>query len=98
MNYSTTLEPYDTDNMAKDFMMQFSGMALTVGQPLVFSFQEKKLLGLVIKSMEAIDPTQAMNKDCEPKKTRFGRLLGNATVSFEKAENSSINLVGKSKG
>lgn len=95
---TTTLEPYDTDNMAKDFMMQFSGMALTVGQPLVFSFQDKKLLGLVIKSMEAIDPTAAMNKECEPKKTRFGRLLGNATVSFEKAENSSINLVGKSKG
>lgn len=38
--------------MAKDFLMQFSGLALTVGQPLVFSFQDKKLLGLVIKSLE----------------------------------------------
>ena len=49
---STTLEPYDSDLMAKDFLMQFAGLALTVSQPLVFSFQDKKLLGLVIKSIE----------------------------------------------
>lgn len=46
------MEPYDTDLMAKDFLMQFSGLALTVGQPLVFSFQDKKMLGLVVKSLE----------------------------------------------
>lgn len=84
--------------MATDFMMQFSGLPLTVGQPLVFSFQDKKLLGLVVKSLEAIDPAAAMAEKAEPKKTVFGRLLGNSSVQFEKADNSSINLVGKAKG
>lgn len=85
--------------MAKDFILQFAGLALTVGQPVVFAFQDKKLLGLAVKSLEAIDPAAAMSdKQAEPKKTRFGRLLGNSSVTFEKAEGSSINLVGKAKG
>ncbi|XP_058442651.1 vesicle-fusing ATPase 1-like [Malaya genurostris] len=99
---TTTLEPYDSDQMAKDFIMQFSGLALTVGQPLVFSFADKKLLCLGIKSMEAIDANASVSGDksgkAEPKKTNFGRLLGNTNVTFEKMENSSINLVGKAKG
>lgn len=98
---TTTLEPYDSDQMAKDFILQFSGLALTVGQPLVFSFQDKKLLGLCVKSLEAIDANASMQGDkskAEPRKTNFGRLLGNTTVTFEKAENSSLNLVGKAKG
>ncbi|XP_037025989.1 vesicle-fusing ATPase 1-like isoform X2 [Bradysia coprophila] len=95
---TTTLEPYDSDLMAKDFIMQFSGLALTVGQPLVFSFQDKKLLGLAVKTLEAVDPHLAMKENTEPKKTRFGKLSGNCTVTFEKSEGSSINLVGKAKG
>jgi vesicle-fusing ATPase len=50
--YSTTIEPYDTDHMAKEFLLQFSGQAFTVGQQLAFSFIDKKLLGLVVKSLE----------------------------------------------
>lgn len=85
--------------MAKEFLMQFSGLAITVGQPLVFSFADKKLLGLNIKSIEAIDGSSLReNKNPEPKKINFGRLTGNAAIQFEKAENSSINLVGKAKG
>lgn len=49
---STTLDPYDTDQMAREFLLQFSGQAFTVGQQLAFSFFDKKLLGLVIKSLE----------------------------------------------
>jgi hypothetical protein len=49
---STTLDPYDTDQMAREFLLQFSGQAFTVGQQLAFSFLDKKLLGLVIKSLE----------------------------------------------
>jgi vesicle-fusing ATPase len=52
MLYSTTLEPYDTDQMAKEFLLQFSGQAFTVGQQLAFSFLDKKLLGLVVKTLE----------------------------------------------
>lgn len=96
------MEPYDSDQMAKDFVLQFSGLALTVGQPLVFSFQDKKLLGLCIKSLDAIDASVSVQggekSKQDTKKTNFGRLLGNTTVTFEKAENSSLNLVGKAKG
>lgn len=92
------MEPYDTNLMAKDFLMQFSGMALIVGQPIVFSFSDKKLLSLNVKSLDAIDPALAMSEKTEPRKTRFGRMSGNVIVTFEKAEGSSINLVGKSKG
>jgi len=86
--------------MAKEFLMQFSGLALTVGQPLVFSFNDKKLLGLNIKFIEAIDASSLRdnNKNPEAKKINFGRLTGNAVIQFEKAENSSLNLVGKAKG
>lgn len=95
---TTTQEPYDSDMMAKEFLMQFAGLAVTVGQPLVFSFQDKKLLGLNIKSIEAIDASQFGQSNVEAKKTNFGRLLGNSTVCFEKAEGSALNLTGKAKG
>ncbi|KAH8408941.1 hypothetical protein KR009_004094 [Drosophila setifemur] len=92
-------EPYDSDQMAKEFIMQFAGMALTVGQSLVFNFKDKKLLGLAVKSMEAIDPkTLGEGKEPAMRNVRFGRILGNTVVQFEKAENSSLNLQGKSKG
>lgn len=85
--------------MAKDFIMQFAGLALTVGQPLVFSFADKKLLGLNIRTIEAIDANSIReNKNAEAKKINFGKLTGNAIIQFEKADNSSINLVGKAKG
>uniref|UniRef100_A0A1A9WAQ9 Vesicle-fusing ATPase n=1 Tax=Glossina brevipalpis TaxID=37001 RepID=A0A1A9WAQ9_9MUSC len=92
-------EPYDTDQMAKEFLMQFAGLALTVGQSLVFSFQEKKLLGLAVKTLEAIDPKAiGEGKEASTKNVRFGRITGNTMIQFEKAENSSLNLQGKSKG
>ncbi|KAK7863817.1 hypothetical protein R5R35_003307 [Gryllus longicercus] len=96
---TTTLDPYDTDQMAKEFLMQFSGQAFTVGQQLVFSFQEKKLLGLVVKSLEAADLSAIKaGQEAKPKKTKMGRCLGDTIVQFEKAESSSLNLVGKAKG
>lgn len=98
--HSITQEPYDTDKMSKNFIMQFAGMPLTVGQPLAYQFEEKKLLALVVKSLEAVDPAAVMSdKDkVELKKTVFGKLLGNTNVQFEKAENSSVNLTGNAKG
>lgn len=86
--------------MAKDFTMQFSGLALTVGQPLAYQFQDKKLLALVVKTLEAVDPTAVISDSqaVEKKKTVFGRLSGNTNIQFEKAEGSSVNLTGKAKG
>ncbi|KAH8311535.1 hypothetical protein KR044_006781 [Drosophila immigrans] len=94
-----TQEPYDSDEMAKEFIMQFSGMALTVGQTLVFHFKDKKLLGLAVKTLEAVDPrTVGDGKEPKTRNVRFGRILGNTVVQFEKAENSVLNLQGRSKG
>jgi vesicle-fusing ATPase len=33
-----------------------------------------------------------------PRRVRMGRLLPDCSVQFDKAENSSLNLVGKAKG
>ncbi|XP_076642480.1 vesicle-fusing ATPase 1 [Halictus rubicundus] len=96
---STTLEPYNTDEMARDFLLQFSGQAFTVGQQLVFQFKDKKMLGLVVKSLEAADLSAiSSGQNTVPKKTQLGRCLGDTVIQFEKADNSSLNLVGKAKG
>uniref|UniRef100_A0A1B6C6V7 Vesicle-fusing ATPase n=1 Tax=Clastoptera arizonana TaxID=38151 RepID=A0A1B6C6V7_9HEMI len=96
---SITTEPYDTEQMAKEFLLQFSGQAFTVSQQLAFSFLEKKLLGLVVKSLEAVDISAIKSgQDAQPRKTKMGRCLGDTIVQFEKADNSSLNLVGKAKG
>ncbi|KAL0134353.1 hypothetical protein PUN28_001265 [Cardiocondyla obscurior] len=96
---TVTLEPYNTDEMAKDFLLQFSGQAFTVGQQLAFQFKDKKLLGLVVKSLEAADLSAiSSGQSTVPKKTKMGRCLGDTIIQFEKAENSSLNLVGQSKG
>ncbi|KAF7987816.1 hypothetical protein HCN44_003679 [Aphidius gifuensis] len=95
----TSLEPYDTEQMAKDFLLQFSGQAFTVGQQLAFQFGDKKMLGLVVKSLEAADISAIKSgQESKPKKTKMGRCLGDTTIQFEKAENSSLNLIGAAKG
>ncbi|XP_066992655.2 vesicle-fusing ATPase 1 [Anabrus simplex] len=96
---TTTLEPYNTDQMAREFILQFSGQAFTVGQQLAFSFLDKKLLGLVVKSLEAADLSAIKaGQEAKPMKTKMGRCLGDTMIQFEKAENSSLNLVGSAKG
>jgi vesicle-fusing ATPase len=99
LRFRTTTEAYDSDQMAKEFLMQFAGLAITVGQPMVFSFADKKLLGVNIKSIEAMDAKAIRDgTDVKPAKINFGKLTGNAVIQFEKAENSALNLVGKAKG
>lgn len=97
---SVTQDAYDTDKMAKNFIMQFAGMPLTVGQPLAYQFEDKKLLALAVKTLEAVDGAAVMSDkaNVEKKKTLFGKLLGNTNVQFEKVENSAVNLTGNAKG
>lgn len=85
--------------MAKDFLLQFSGQAFTLGQLLAFQFKDKKMLTLLIKNLEAAD-ISAINsgQKAVPKRTHMGRCLGDTMIQFEKADNSSLNLVGKAKG
>ncbi len=54
LSVSTTLDPYDSDKMAAEFLMQFPKQAFSVGQQLVFQFQDKKMLMLTVKEMEGL--------------------------------------------
>ncbi|KAK2110952.1 hypothetical protein P7K49_010698 [Saguinus oedipus] len=99
--------PYDTDKMAAEFIQQFNNQAFSVGQQkfcirtgiskLVFSFNEK-LFGLLVKDIEAMDPSILKGEPATGKRQKIevGLVVGNSQVAFEKAENSSLNLIVKS--
>jgi vesicle-fusing ATPase len=86
--------------MAKEFILQFAGLALTVGQQLVFAFHpDKPLLAITVKGLESVDPNAMVSgSTVKPTKVKMGLCRGNTSVQFEKAEMSGINLVGKAKG
>ncbi|XP_061448181.1 vesicle-fusing ATPase isoform X6 [Rhineura floridana] len=90
--------PYDSDKMAAEFIQQFNNQAFTVGQQLVFSFNDK-LFGLLVKDIEAMDPSILKGEPATGKKQKIevGLVVGNSQVAFEKAESSSLTLIGKSK-
>ncbi|XP_021342424.1 vesicle-fusing ATPase-like isoform X2 [Mizuhopecten yessoensis] len=90
-------DPYDTEKMAQEFLMQFATQAFTVDQFLAFNFAEKKMLGVVIKEVEASDFTQMKDGAPTLKKSNMGVLTPNTIVLFEKAENSTLHLTGKAK-
>ncbi|KAI2666197.1 Vesicle-fusing ATPase [Labeo rohita] len=95
---STDSSPYDSDKMAAEFIQHFNNQGFTVGQQLVFSFCDK-LFGLVIKDIEAMDPSILKGEPASGKKQKIevGLLVGNSQVIFEKSESSSLTLVGKAK-
>ncbi|KAF9814956.1 hypothetical protein SFRURICE_008767 [Spodoptera frugiperda] len=73
----TSMEPYDSEQMARDFLIQFSNQIFTV----------------------AVDvQALAAGANAVPRRVRMGRLLPDGAIQFDKAENSSLNLVGKAKG
>lgn len=90
--------PYNSDHMANAFLQFFNSQAFSVDQQLVFSFSDK-LFGLVVKDMEAMDPSILKGNLSSGKKPKIdiGLLTGNSQVIFEKSETSSMTLVGKSK-
>ncbi len=92
-------EPYDTDAMAKEFLMQFPSQAFTVGQPLVFQFQNKALVAITIGEIQLVDiSSMKQGKESKMIKASTGLSFPNTDLTFEKAEGSSIVLTGKSKG
>ncbi|XP_075032988.1 vesicle-fusing ATPase [Mixophyes fleayi] len=95
---SVDSNPYDTDRMAGEFIQQFNNQAFSVGQQLVFNFNDK-LFGLVVKDIEAMDPSILKGEQSPGKRQKIdvGLVLGNSQVVFEKASSSSLNLTGKSK-
>ncbi|KAM7381217.1 hypothetical protein PAMA_012186 [Pampus argenteus] len=90
--------PYDSDKMASEFIQHFNNQAFSVAQQLVFSFCDK-LFGLLIKDIEAMDPSILSGEKSSSKKLKveIGLLLANSQVIFEKSESSSMTLIGKSK-
>lgn len=90
--------PYDSDSLASEFIQHFNNQAFSVGQQLVFSFCDK-LFSLLIKDIEAMDPSILKGEQGSGKKPKIqiGLLLGNGQVLFDKSESSSMTLVGKSK-
>ncbi|KAJ8319895.1 hypothetical protein KUTeg_001482 [Tegillarca granosa] len=90
-------DPYDSDKMAQEFLMQFNNQAFTEGQIMAFSFAEKKMLGVTIKEIEVMDISSMKDGKGKAKRAGRGILTPNSAVIFEKAENSKLNLTGKSK-
>lgn len=45
-------ERFDTDMMAREFLMNFSNHVLSVGQVLLFQLPDKHLMSIKIKSIE----------------------------------------------
>uniref|UniRef100_A0A8C1SMT4 Vesicle-fusing ATPase n=1 Tax=Cyprinus carpio TaxID=7962 RepID=A0A8C1SMT4_CYPCA len=67
---STDSSPYDSDKMATEFIQHFNNQGFTVGQQLVFSFCDK-LFGLVIKDIEAMDPSILTGETASGKKQKL---------------------------
>lgn len=102
---NATVEPLNSDFMAREFSMQFAGMAFTKGQLLVFQFTDPEkgktfTLSLIVKNIDGIDLNSAASGDeiSRPFPIECGQLLPNSAIIFDKEEGSNINLVGKSKG
>ncbi|TMS14847.1 Vesicle-fusing ATPase [Larimichthys crocea] len=95
---STDSSPYDSDKMAAEFIQQFNNQGFSVTQQLVFSFCDK-LFGLMVKDIEAMDASILKGEPASGKKQKIdiGLMVGNSQVIFEKAESSSLTLVGKAK-
>ncbi|TRY63225.1 hypothetical protein TCAL_11311 [Tigriopus californicus] len=93
-------EPYDTDAMAKEFLMQFHHQAFSVGQPFVFQFQNKALTSVVVGEIQTSDLSALKDgsTDVKPVKSNLGLSFPNTSIIFEKAEGSTIQLIGSSKG
>jgi len=102
---SATVSPFDSDHMARIFLMAFHHCAFTIGQELVFQYtgpdEKNMLFAIKIKDMEAADLSALAGGgggQKHPKNIHVGMLLPNSNITFDKVENSLLNLTGNSKG
>lgn len=92
-------EAYNTDDMVKEFLMQFPAQAFTVGQPVLFQYKTMPLTMATVKSIEVADLNAIKSgKTATTKKANFGITLPDTAIIFEKGEGSQIFLAGKAKG
>jgi vesicle-fusing ATPase len=91
---------FDSDNLATEFSMSFSGRAFTIDEPLVFKYNSKLLSGRV-KEIEVLDYSHVDPKGKlggKPHVSNVGLLNANSAIIFEKVEGSLISFTGKAKG
>ena len=61
---NTTQDPFNSDEMAREFSIQFCKQAFTVGMQCVFNFQDKKLLQVVVK-VRYFRPVNLLDAICD---------------------------------
>lgn len=94
-----TKECYNTDDMVKEFLMQFASQTFSVGQPVLFQFRNLPLTLITIKTIEIADLNAIKaGKAGGTKKANCGISLPDTSIIFEKGEGSPIFLAGKAKG
>jgi len=92
-------EPYNTDDMVKEFLYAFPSQAFTVGQPVLFQFRSMPLTMATVKSIMVSDINALKSgKQVVTKQANFGVTLPDTGITFEKGEGSQIFLAGKAKG
>lgn len=94
---NTSTDNYDTDKMTADFCAQFANIAVTEGQPFLFRFEDKPLLQVTVKEIEASDLRKVRDGETSKYNIRCGVLLANTAIIWHKTEESTIKLTGKSK-
>merc|ERR1712223_886139 len=90
---------YNTDDMVKEFLFAFPSQAFSVGQPVLFQFQNLPLTMATVKSILVADlKALKSGKQGVTKQANFGVTLPDTGITFEKGEGSQIFLAGKAKG
>ncbi|KAL5969499.1 Vesicle-fusing ATPase 1 [Taenia solium] len=81
-------DPINSDILSQRFSVHMGDLPLTVGQPLLFRF-DQLLLSVVVKSLSAISLKEG------DKKCQFGLLTGNTIITWERAPECTLLFIGK---
>ncbi|XP_031555783.1 vesicle-fusing ATPase 2-like, partial [Actinia tenebrosa] len=91
-------DPYNTDEMSEELTNFFYDHAFSIDQKAVFSFHDKKLLLMEVKSLSVIDVGLLGPSSKAATNVSAGVITRNTQVIFEKADGSVLNLTGSAKG
>lgn len=89
---------FNTEDMAKQFSLDFNGQAFTYGQLFGFAFllnNKRVILELKVKDLQAISIDES---NVETSSIEIGLTTSNTVFLFEKAESSDIRLIGGMTG
>ena len=93
----TSQDEFNSDKMTADFCAQFANIAVTVDQPFIYKFEDKPILEVTIKEIEASDLRKVRDGEQSKYNVRTGVLLPNSAIIWHKREGASIRLTGKSR-